>query len=171
MNTANKYGDTPVYIAARKGHLNAITALRNAGANMDMSNDEGETPVYIAAAKNLAESITALSNAEANVDKPHRKNGRTPLFIAAGLGYTAAVTALLNAGADSTVKTEGTTALENAKTSKRSNKDVINLLQDHDKKQTNIPKPPLLNQFPGKPEVKEQSLETVKPKVKKSGKH
>ena len=49
MNTPNKNGITPVWIAAHNGHANAIRLLKEFGADVNAPNKNGYTPVYVAA--------------------------------------------------------------------------------------------------------------------------
>ena len=83
---------TPVYIAAYKGHADAIAVLKAAGANMDTPMPTGETPVFVAALKGHVSAIAALKAAGANMDTP--VNGMTPVYAAASKGHADAITAL-----------------------------------------------------------------------------
>lgn len=49
MNGADKYGWTPVYAAASKGHLEVVRLLVDQGANIDAATNAGWTPVSAAA--------------------------------------------------------------------------------------------------------------------------
>lgn len=90
----------PIYCAAQQGNAVAISALRDAGADVNTPKEDSRTPVFIAAQFGHAEAITVLKKAGANVDTPERSMGATPVYMAAYNGHAAAITALKNAGAN-----------------------------------------------------------------------
>ena len=49
LNTPNKYGYTPTYIAAQRGHGHIIRTLAEAGADLNVPNHHGWTPADVAA--------------------------------------------------------------------------------------------------------------------------
>ena len=91
-------GDTPLYIAAQQGHLDAVRALVDAGASVDQAVDDGATPLCIAAEDGHLEVVRALVGAGASVELA-MNDGATPLFIAAQRGHLEVVRVLLKAGA------------------------------------------------------------------------
>jgi len=46
VNVKNKTGITPLYMAARNGHDEIVTALLEAGANVNAATTNGETPLW-----------------------------------------------------------------------------------------------------------------------------
>ena len=79
-----------------------ITALLDAGADIEAQDEHGETPLHRAAAASYeAAGVTALLDAGADIEARDRW-GRTPLHHTAGAGWysTAVFTVLLDAGAD-----------------------------------------------------------------------
>ena len=79
-----------------------ITALLDAGADIEAQDEHGETPLHRAAGSSYkAAAITALLDAGADIVARDRW-GRTPLHHMAGSGYHAPglITVLLDAGAD-----------------------------------------------------------------------
>ncbi|KXZ52020.1 hypothetical protein GPECTOR_10g1043 [Gonium pectorale] len=58
-------GATPLYMAAQ-GHVEAIAALLQAGANKDAAEEDGSTPLYIATQKGHIGAIAAPLQAGAN---------------------------------------------------------------------------------------------------------
>ena len=79
-----------------------ITALLDAGADIEAQDEHGETPLHRAAAASYeAAGVTALLDAGADIEARDRW-GRTPLHHTAGAGWhsTAVITVLLDAGAD-----------------------------------------------------------------------
>ncbi len=124
-------GQTPVCVAAENGHVGAITALKEAKADIDMPDEDGFTPVCIAVSNGNVEVINALKAAGANMDKPCR-HGLRPLYSAACDGQAAVMTALLDAGADANIKTTSGTALDCAKQGKElGHLKVVKLLEAH----------------------------------------
>jgi ankyrin repeat protein/tetratricopeptide (TPR) repeat protein len=86
-------GITAVYIAAQAGHTGVITALKAAGADVNMPDRRGATPAWIAAHEGNAEAIKALKKAGADINIPDA-SGRTPARIAAENGHASAIEAL-----------------------------------------------------------------------------
>ena len=75
-------GETPLHIAAEKGHVTTLLILIDAKAPIEGKNDAGITPLGVAAKANQKETVSRLLAAGANPDNPN-KQGETPLFIAA----------------------------------------------------------------------------------------
>ncbi|KXZ44527.1 hypothetical protein GPECTOR_66g255 [Gonium pectorale] len=98
-------GWTPLQIAAKNGHVEAIAALLHAGANKEVATKTGCTPLCIAAQNGHVEAIAALLQAGANKEVA-TKDGWTPLHIAAKNGHVEAIAALLQAGANKEVATK-----------------------------------------------------------------
>lgn len=74
-------GSTPLHCAAWKGHVDAVKALLDAGADVTVHNQNdhwGTTPLHAAAHANQREIVALLIEAGADV---HAKDteGRTPL--------------------------------------------------------------------------------------------
>ncbi len=63
---ARKDGETPVYVAAKYGHVGAINALIAAGANVNMPTKNGATPVSVAAEYGHEGATSALLEAGAD---------------------------------------------------------------------------------------------------------
>ena len=76
---------TPLHRAARgNGNPAFITALLDAGADIEAQGEHGETPLHLAAGSSYkAAAITALLDASADTEARDRW-GRTPLHLAAG---------------------------------------------------------------------------------------
>jgi ankyrin repeat protein len=74
-------GYTPLYAAARNGHLEIVQALLKAGASVNKANHLGETPLYIAAENGHVKIVRTLIEAGADVNVPDNK-GLTPLQAA-----------------------------------------------------------------------------------------
>ena len=95
-----------LYAAAGDGHLDEVTKLIAAGADVYGTADDGKTPLYAAASNGHLDVVTKLIEAGANVNKAPRWSGNTPLCIAAVYGRTAVVSKLLLHGADKSIRGE-----------------------------------------------------------------
>jgi ankyrin repeat protein len=74
-------GETPIWAAAKHGHVTLLKELLHAKANVEMSNHEGETPLWIAAKNGNATVVKELLTANAD-PQIRNKNGETPLGVA-----------------------------------------------------------------------------------------
>ncbi|KXZ41601.1 hypothetical protein GPECTOR_372g153 [Gonium pectorale] len=94
---------TPLHRAAENGHVEAVQALLQAGANTDARDSTNQnSPLYLAAQNGHVEVVKALL--QAGADKyTANKAWWTPLHKAAEWGHTEVVQALLEAGADKDV--------------------------------------------------------------------
>ena len=114
LNLRDKYGNTPLHLAANKSTPRTIGMLLDSGARLEARNISGRTPLHMAADYGSAESVKALLNAGAKVMVRDDK-GETPLFSAAAWATSASLQYLLNAGADvNAVNVAGEIALHNA---------------------------------------------------------
>lgn len=95
---AEKYGFTPLYIAASNGHREVCNALLAAGANITTLTADGVSPLFIAASQDHHEVCIALLAAGANVNVVN-EDGFSPLFVAA-VRYHAICVTLFATGAD-----------------------------------------------------------------------
>ena len=89
----------PLYIAAQRGHEDAVEYLLERGAPANASTDSG-TALAIASRGNHTEIVTALLAAGADPNLPGGEDGRMPLHHAAERGATEAARLLLEHGAD-----------------------------------------------------------------------
>lgn len=108
----NRYGNTPLHLAAETGALDVVTALVGAGADLSVRDADEYTPLHRAVARGELETVEVLlsagadPNAEADlgfVRSTLANSGRfsrTPLHVAAAASDAAATEALLRAGAD-----------------------------------------------------------------------
>jgi len=88
-------GQTPLYIAARKGHAAVVRRLVAAGAAVDQGGRH--SPLYAAVCSHSEDILRFLLEAGA---EPDPAAGDSPLCCAAKSGYVAIVRTLLDAGAD-----------------------------------------------------------------------
>jgi ankyrin repeat protein len=66
-------------MAACAGHVEAVCALGELGANVNSSHNKGATPVYAAALSGYVKAIRALCELGADVNIPEQ-DSCTPLF-------------------------------------------------------------------------------------------
>ncbi|ELU13199.1 hypothetical protein CAPTEDRAFT_28184, partial [Capitella teleta] len=89
---------TPMYLAARAGHVDIIQILIGAGADVDATKTygyhSGITGLHAAAARGNVKAVTALLDAGTNVNLA-ASDGGTALHCAAEYGNAAVVKALL----------------------------------------------------------------------------
>ncbi|MGI9337932.1 MAG: ankyrin repeat domain-containing protein [Gammaproteobacteria bacterium] len=99
VNAKDRHGQTPLYIAAWKGHVQIILPLIKAGAGISAKDKVGNTPLHVAAIFGQTEAIRALIKAGAYIEAKNN-NEDTPLGLAAWHGQTEAARALVKAGAN-----------------------------------------------------------------------
>ncbi|MBR5887848.1 MAG: ankyrin repeat domain-containing protein [Akkermansia sp.] len=99
VNTTRANGQTPLYMAAWKGHADCVRALLSVkGINVNPAHKEYEqTPLYMAAWKGHADCVRALLSVKGiDVNLAHKEYGQTPLYTAAWKGHADCVRALLS---------------------------------------------------------------------------
>ena len=103
VNVANRYGVTPLLLAAQRGRGDLIDALLKAGANVKRAEarmPEGQTLLMHAARTGDIASIKALITAGSNVNARETRTGTTAAIWAAAANRADAVRVLAEAGAD-----------------------------------------------------------------------
>ena len=95
--------NTPLHLAAGRGHVSAISALYRAGVQLEARDNFKFTALHIAACSGHAAAITLLLTLGAQKEARDFENN-TLLFLAASMGNHEAIKALLLAGADKEAK-------------------------------------------------------------------
>jgi ankyrin repeat protein len=99
IDEVDKYGNTPLHLAAIHGHLHFIDPLIDAGIKVNQGTKFGATPMHAAAFNGHAEIIDALKNKRGVVDAL-MEDTVTPVYAAASQGHVEAIRVLKNAGAN-----------------------------------------------------------------------
>ena len=90
---------TPLSVATIVGHMDAVEALLNLGANVMAPDEAGASPLHLVAMRGNVELATLLLDRGAMVDARDRVQ-QTPLHQAAGGGHLDMTRLLLDRGAD-----------------------------------------------------------------------
>ena len=116
VNALNSKGESPLMLAALKGHKEMAEQLIKKGADI---NKTGWTPLHYAASSGQTAIISLLLDQHAYIDA-ESPNGTTPLMMAAMYGTGEAVDLLVAEGADTRLKNQqGMTALQFAEAGER----------------------------------------------------
>lgn len=102
VDVANEAGETPLMMAALKGHADWVKRLVERGARIDRS---GWTPLHYAATGPQPTIVAWLLERGAPVDV-RSPNGSTPLMMAARYGAEESALLLLSKGADGRLRND-----------------------------------------------------------------
>lgn len=105
-NQANRYGMTPLVVAARAGNAALVRRLLEAGAAVDQAIPGGETALMSAARSGSLEAVQALLRAGANPNAKEEAKGQSALVWAAAEGHADVVAALIAAKADFRIRVD-----------------------------------------------------------------
>lgn len=101
-NTGNGF-NTPLHLAAERGHESIALALIGAGCKLDVANRDGKKPLHIATFKGLTDVVKALIESQCDVAALDG-DGSTALHLAARKGWEAIAAMLIDAGCPLDVK-------------------------------------------------------------------
>jgi len=93
-------GYTPLFIAAKSGHVPVIDVLLKAGAEAKVAAVDGLTPLMMAASSGNPDAVEMLVKHGADVNAKESDSGQTALSFAAAFNRPAAIRALLQHGAN-----------------------------------------------------------------------
>ncbi len=99
-NTPNRYGLTPLVIAAQAANASLVKRLLAAGATVDAPIPGGETALMSASRTGSLEAVEALLKAGANPNAKEDLKGQSAIIWAASEGHAGIVAALIAAKAD-----------------------------------------------------------------------
>lgn len=96
INKKDKFGETLLHLAARKGHNQLIELLLERKADDVVTNQQGHTPLHVAILENSEEAIRRLISAHAEIVETPDREGDAALEFAAKKGCTKAMSALFS---------------------------------------------------------------------------
>jgi ankyrin repeat protein len=99
-DTTNRYGVSPLILAATNGNALVIEALMKAGADPNHAMPEGQTVLMAAARTGKVAAVRALLRGGADPNVHERRLGETALMWAAAENHGEAAAALVEQGAD-----------------------------------------------------------------------
>ena len=102
---ANRYGLTPLAVAAANGSAAMIRLLLDAGADANSMDPAGETVLMIAARTGMADAVQLLLDRGAVVDGKDRTYQQTALMVAVREDHPDIIRLLIDRGADVNAKT------------------------------------------------------------------
>src|SRR5437773_2455441 len=109
VKAANRYGLTPIQLAASNGHAAMIEKLLAAGVDPNFANPGGETVLMRASRTGNMDAIRLLLARGANVNAKESERGQTALMWAVLENHADVVKLLLARGADMNAKTTART--------------------------------------------------------------
>jgi ankyrin repeat protein len=104
-DATNRYGVTPLSLAALNGNPDIIRRLLDAGVDPNAVDPAGETALMTAARTGVPAAMRVLLDRGARVDARDPEFQQTALMLAVRAGHTAAVELLLKAGASVNAQT------------------------------------------------------------------
>ena len=107
VGQANRYGMTPLMLAATNGNAAMLELLLNAKTDPHTKLPEGETALMTAARTGKVDAVKVLLAHGAKVNEAESWRGQTALMWAAAEGHVATVDALIAAGADIRARSKG----------------------------------------------------------------
>lgn len=124
-----KYGITPLHMAAYQGNMELVQLLLDRGANINAKDKEGEAPLHSASNNGQLQVVKLLINKGADINS-RTNHGWTPLHYAAAIGSKEVAAILISRGANIKVRAnDGKTTLDWAAT--KGHKEVVELLKSH----------------------------------------
>ncbi|HKY19915.1 MAG TPA: ankyrin repeat domain-containing protein [Vicinamibacterales bacterium] len=99
VNAANRYGVSPLALAATNGNAAMLELLLEAGGNPSATQAEGETALMTAARTGIPAAVKVLLAKGADVNAKENWRGQTALMWAAAEGHAETIQHLLEAGA------------------------------------------------------------------------
>ncbi|KAK6358099.1 hypothetical protein TWF730_007454 [Orbilia blumenaviensis] len=85
INAQNHEGQTPLHLAVKNGHIDAVRTLIMLNADIRMKDDHGQRPMHLAVKEQRVEIVKMLSELEIDI-LAKDNNGQTPLHLAAANG-------------------------------------------------------------------------------------
>ncbi|XP_065649244.1 transient receptor potential cation channel subfamily A member 1-like [Hydra vulgaris] len=98
LEEIDKYGMTPLHIAAKQGHENIVQTLLSLGACIDAKCHESLTPLHLAAKNGHLKIVQLLLSNVLNIVNDVDDSSNTPLHLAAMEGHVKVVEMLIEVG-------------------------------------------------------------------------
>eukprot|EP00667_Euglena_gracilis_P025565 EG_transcript_30091 len=98
-NHSNKWGVTPLCVAAQEGFNLMVRWLLAVGADHRVANNDGDTPLWAAVQYQHPDCVEALLEAGADANSHHPQTGQSALMCAAATGDHRIIDLLLSHGA------------------------------------------------------------------------
>ena len=107
LGKADDAGDTPLHVASRQGHSEAVALLlQHLRADVNARNNDGRTPLHAACAAGRLDAARLLVGNGSDVNAKTSRGGSTPLHLACRGGHAGVAALLLQHGVDVNVKDE-----------------------------------------------------------------
>ncbi|XP_013386790.1 transient receptor potential cation channel subfamily A member 1 homolog, partial [Lingula anatina] len=113
IDEPDRYGNTPLHIAAQLGHINCVKLLMEHNAMVDDKNEDEQTPLHLAAMYDQPLVVRELVNKQKTIIYDGDEDSNTALHLAALAGHQRVMDVLLDLGAGvETRNAKGWTALD-----------------------------------------------------------
>uniref|UniRef100_T1ILR7 Ion transport domain-containing protein n=1 Tax=Strigamia maritima TaxID=126957 RepID=T1ILR7_STRMM len=97
----DRFGNTPLHVAAMKGYLSVVQYLLDQDAQIDHKNEDEQTPLHFAAKHGKTKVVRELLKRKQPIVNDEDEDSNTAMHLAALAGFDRATQLLLNAGANS----------------------------------------------------------------------
>eukprot|EP00094_Tigriopus_californicus_P006606 TCALIF_06362-PA protein Name:"Similar to trpa-1 Transient receptor potential cation channel subfamily A member 1 homolog (Caenorhabditis elegans)" AED:0.12 eAED:0.12 QI:8/0.6/0.31/0.93/1/1/16/267/1355 len=100
LDACDRYDNSPLHASARKGYLDIVIALLEAGGDVDNKNEDEQTPLHLAAAEGRTRICKEILKRDKFAVNDEDSDSNTALHLASIHGHSKVVAALIESGAD-----------------------------------------------------------------------